>query len=152
VLTGGEDAEQETAEVRTWSLRLTAPPGSRTYGAPSAKLAYFATARRAGTISRNVFWPVPGVDSELVSFTRREPPPGPGVAAVFEAIDAAFAQRRKTLRGALAGWAGSAERAEALIAGSGLDPRARGEQLDVSQFARLAAARRAGGAVASSGG
>jgi 16S rRNA (adenine1518-N6/adenine1519-N6)-dimethyltransferase len=123
--------------------RMCAGPGSRVYGAPSAKLAWYAAARSAGPVPRSVFWPVPNVDSRLVAFTRRDPPEGAaGREEVFAVIDAAFRQRRKTLRAALAGWAGSAAEAERLIRAAGLDPGARGESLDVSQFARLAAAQR----------
>ncbi len=90
--------------------RMTAPPGSRVYGVPSVKLAWYAEARRAGPVPRTVFWPVPNVDSGLVAFTRRDPPAVAGASRdeVFAVVDAAFAQRRKTLRAALAGWAGSA--------------------------------------------
>jgi 16S rRNA (adenine1518-N6/adenine1519-N6)-dimethyltransferase len=123
--------------------RMCAGPGSRVYGAPSAKLAWYAAARSAGAVPRSVFWPVPNVDSRLVAFTRRDPPESAaGREDVFAVIDAAFRQRRKTLRAALAGWAGSAAEAERLIRAAGLDPGARGEALDVSQFARLAAAQR----------
>jgi 16S rRNA (adenine1518-N6/adenine1519-N6)-dimethyltransferase len=123
--------------------RMCAGPGSRVYGAPSVKLAWFAAARPAGPVPRSVFWPVPNVDSRLVAFTRRDPPEGAaGREEVFAVIDAAFRQRRKTLRAALAGWAGSAAEAERLLRAAGLDPGARGEALDVSQFARLAAAHR----------
>ena len=87
--------------------RLVAEPGSRTYGIPSVKLAWYAAARRAGAVSRTVFWPAPNVDSALVAFTRRRPPDADR-DAVFAVVDAAFAQRRKTLRAALTGWAGSA--------------------------------------------
>jgi 16S rRNA (adenine1518-N6/adenine1519-N6)-dimethyltransferase len=118
--------------------RLAAPPGSRTYGVPSVKAAWYAEVRRAGAIGRTVFWPAPNVDSGLVSFTRREPPPGDRAAA-FAAVDAAFAQRRKTLRAALAGWAGSSARAEERLRAAGIDPSARGEVLSVDDFARLAA-------------
>jgi 16S rRNA (adenine1518-N6/adenine1519-N6)-dimethyltransferase len=122
--------------------RMCAGPGSRVYGTPSAKLAWFAAARPAGPVPRSVFWPVPNVDSRLVAFTRRDPPDGEaGREEVFAVIDAAFRQRRKTLRAALAGWAGSAAEAERLLRAAGLDPGARGEALDVTQFARLAAAR-----------
>jgi 16S rRNA (adenine1518-N6/adenine1519-N6)-dimethyltransferase len=119
--------------------RMTAPPGSRVYGVPSVKLAWFAAARRAGPVSRSVFWPVPNVDSGLVSFTRR-PPPAPDVPreAVFAVVDAAFAQRRKTLRAALAQWAGGPAVAERILRAAGVDPGARGEALDVAQFARIA--------------
>jgi ribosomal RNA small subunit methyltransferase A len=122
--------------------RMTAPPGSRTYGVPSVKLAWFAAARRAGQVPRTVFWPVPRVDSGLVAFTRREPPPGPGRDEVFAVVDAAFAQRRKTLRAALAPWAGSAARAEEVLAAAAIDPARRGESLDVAEFARIAEAGR----------
>ena len=123
--------------------RMCAPPGSRVYGTPSAKLAWFAAARPAGPVPRSVFWPVPNVDSRLVAFTRRDPP---ATAAsreeVFAVVDAAFRQRRKTLRAALSGWAGSAPEAERLLRAAGLDPGARGESLAIAEFARLAAARR----------
>jgi 16S rRNA (adenine1518-N6/adenine1519-N6)-dimethyltransferase len=121
--------------------RLAAPPGSRTYGVPSAKAAWYAEVRRAGSVPRAVFWPVPGVDSGLVAFTRREPPADADRVATFAVIDAAFAQRRKTLRAALAGWAGDAPTAEATLRRAGVDPSARGEALDVGAFARIAAAR-----------
>jgi 16S rRNA (adenine1518-N6/adenine1519-N6)-dimethyltransferase len=124
--------------------RICAPPGSRAYGAPSAKLAWYAAARPAGTVPRAVFWPVPNVDSRLVAFARHDPPAAAACREqVFAVVEAAFRQRRKTLRAALAGWAGSAARAERLLRAAGIDPRARGESLDVAQFARLAAARAA---------
>jgi 16S rRNA (adenine1518-N6/adenine1519-N6)-dimethyltransferase len=123
--------------------RMCAGPGSRVYGAPSAKLAWFAAARAAGVVPRSVFWPVPNVDSKLVAFTRRDPP---ATAAsrqeVFAVIDAAFGQRRKTLRAALAGWAGSPAEAERLLRAAGVDPRARGESLGIAEFARVAEASR----------
>ncbi|HVE74902.1 MAG TPA: 16S rRNA (adenine(1518)-N(6)/adenine(1519)-N(6))-dimethyltransferase RsmA [Mycobacteriales bacterium] len=118
--------------------RLAAPPGSRTYGVPSVKAAWYAELRRAGAVPRTVFWPAPRVDSGLVSFTRRDPPPGNRVD-VFAAVDAAFSQRRKTLRAALAGWAGSAVAAEERLRAAGIDPGLRGEQLAVADFARLVA-------------
>jgi len=121
--------------------RMAAPPGSRVYGVSSAKLAWYASVRPAGPVPRTVFWPVPGVDSCLVSFERTDPPPTPASCAeVFAVIDAAFGQRRKTLRAALAGWAGSPAEAEALIRAAGLDPRARGESLGIAEFARIAGA------------
>jgi 16S rRNA (adenine1518-N6/adenine1519-N6)-dimethyltransferase len=184
--------------------RMSAPPGSRTYGVPSVKLAWFAAVRRAGAVPRTVFWPVPRVDSGLVAFTRRDPPSvqdhaaaagaakgaavagggatGGGVtgsardaaaadgamrgeagaggartglgpapvseptrAEVFAVIDAAFAQRRKTLRAALAPWAGSAAAAGQILAAAGLDPGLRGEALGVTEFARIALAARTHG-------
>jgi 16S rRNA (adenine1518-N6/adenine1519-N6)-dimethyltransferase len=134
--------------------RLTAGPGSKTYGIPSVKLAWYATSKMVGKVPPAVFWPVPNVDSGLVAFTRHDPPmayDAPPVGAsrieVFAVIDAAFAQRRKTLRAALAGWAGSADAAEAAVRTAGIDPQLRGEALTVSQFAAIAAAG-AGGRVA----
>ena len=121
--------------------RMCAGPGSRVYGTPSVKLAWFAAARPAGPVPRTVFWPVPNVDSRLVAFTRRDPPPtAASREQVFAVIDAAFSQRRKTLRAALSGWAGSAREAERLLRAAGIDPGARGESLGVGEFARLAAA------------
>jgi 16S rRNA (adenine1518-N6/adenine1519-N6)-dimethyltransferase len=122
--------------------RMTAPPGSRTYGVPSVKLAWFAEVRKAGQVPRTVFWPTPMVDSSLVCFARRDPPPGAAREEVFAVVDAAFAQRRKTLRAALAQWAGSAAAAERVLADAGVDPSARGESLGVADFARIALAGR----------
>jgi 16S rRNA (adenine1518-N6/adenine1519-N6)-dimethyltransferase len=122
--------------------RMCAGPGSRVYGVPSAKLAWYADARPAGTVPRTVFWPVPNVDSKLVAFTRRDPPPTTASRAeVFAVIDAAFGQRRKTLRAALAAWAGSPADAERALRAAGVDPGARGEALAVADFARIAQAR-----------
>jgi 16S rRNA (adenine1518-N6/adenine1519-N6)-dimethyltransferase len=117
--------------------RLAAAPGSKTYGIPSVKAAWYAEVTRAGSIGRNVFWPAPNVDSGLVAFARRSPPDADRVAT-FAVIDAAFAQRRKTLRAALAGWAGSAPVAEERLRAAGIDPSLRGEMLAVDDFARLA--------------
>lgn len=120
--------------------RLVAGPGSKVYGIPSVKLAWYARSRAAGKVPPNVFWPVPNVDSGLVAFTRREPPrPDVLREAVFAVVDAAFAQRRKTLRAALAGWAGGADRAAAVLTAAGVAPGARGESLTVEQFAAIAA-------------
>ncbi|GEL94994.1 ribosomal RNA small subunit methyltransferase A [Cellulomonas composti] len=121
--------------------RLVAPPGSRTYGVPSAKVAWFAAARRTATVGRSVFWPAPNVDSALVRLDRREPPTTSATREqVFAVVDAAFAQRRKMLRSALAPWAGSTEAALAALTAAGVDPQSRGEQVDVVAFARVAAA------------
>jgi 16S rRNA (adenine1518-N6/adenine1519-N6)-dimethyltransferase len=120
--------------------RMCAGPGSRVYGTPSVKLAWYAAARAAGTVPRTVFWPVPNVDSRLVAFTRHDPPATTARREeVFAVIDAAFRQRRKTLRAALAGWAGSAAEAERRLRTAGIDPGLRGEALGVAEFARLAA-------------
>ncbi|MFB0835239.1 16S rRNA (adenine(1518)-N(6)/adenine(1519)-N(6))-dimethyltransferase RsmA [Arthrobacter halodurans] len=121
--------------------RLCAGPGSKTYGIPSVKAAWYADMRKAGVIGMNVFWPAPKIHSGLVSFRRQEPPRTTATREqVFAVVDAAFAQRRKTLRAALAGWAGGAARAEAALVAAGVDPQARGERLDVAQFARIAEA------------
>lgn len=119
--------------------RLAAPPGSRTYGVPSVKAAWYATARRTATVGRAVFWPVPNVDSALVRLDRREPPATcASRRAVFAVVDAAFGQRRKTLRQALAALAGSPAAAEEALRAAGVDPGARGEAVDVQGFARIA--------------
>jgi 16S rRNA (adenine1518-N6/adenine1519-N6)-dimethyltransferase len=125
--------------------RLAAAPGSKAYGVPSVKAAWYAATSRAGSVPPSVFWPVPKVDSGLVRLVRREPPATSATRAeVFAVIDAAFAQRRKTLRAALAGWAGSAAAAESALRAAGISPQARGETLTVAQFARLAEQRQAG--------
>ena len=123
--------------------RLAAPPGSRTYGVPSVKAAWFGDVKRVATISRNVFWPVPNVDSALVSIVRRETPLG-SVAqeALFACVDAAFNQRRKMLRSALAGWAGGSASAEDILRRAGVDPTLRGEQLSVQDFISITEAAR----------
>jgi len=122
--------------------RLCAGPGNKTYGIPSLKAAWYAGMRKAGVIGMNVFWPAPKIHSGLVSFERREPPATTASRTeVFAAIDAAFAQRRKTLRAALAGWAGGADAAERTLRLAGIDPQARGERLVIGDFARIAEAR-----------
>jgi len=121
--------------------RLVAPPGSRTYGVPSAKLAWYCTSRRIGSVPPTVFWPVPNVDSGLVALHRREPPATTATREeVFAVVDAAFGQRRKMLRGALANLAGGAERAAAVLGAAGVDPQARGEVLGITEFAAIAEA------------
>ncbi|BBE22107.1 ribosomal RNA small subunit methyltransferase A [Arthrobacter sp. MN05-02] len=122
--------------------RLAAPPGSKTYGVPSVKAAWYSDMAKAGVVGMNVFWPAPKIASGLVRFTRREPPATTATREqVFAVIDAAFAQRRKTLRAALAGWAGSPVLAEEALRAAGVDPTARGEVLDIVAFARIAEAR-----------
>ena len=122
--------------------RLAARPGSKVYGVPSVKAAWYGDVRLAGTGPRGVFWPVPNVDSGLVQLIRREPPAlDVPRAAVFACVDAAFAQRRKTLRAALAGWAGGAASAEQALVAAGIDPSLRGEQLGVAEFTAIARAR-----------
>ena len=119
--------------------RLAARPGSKTYGVPSVKVAWYAAATRVGTVSPTVFWPVPNVESGLVAIERRKSPQTQATRSqVFAVVDAAFGQRRKMLRSALAGLAGSSAAASAAIDAAGLDPQTRGEMLDVSEFARIA--------------
>ncbi|MEU2124619.1 16S rRNA (adenine(1518)-N(6)/adenine(1519)-N(6))-dimethyltransferase RsmA [Nocardia niwae] len=123
--------------------RLAAEPGNRTYGVPSVKAGFFGTIRRAGAVGTQVFWPVPRVESGLVRIDRFAQSPWPMDAEhrrrVFEVVDAAFAQRRKTLRAALAAWAGSPAEAERRLLAAGIAPTARGETLDTAAFVRLAA-------------
>jgi len=120
--------------------RIVAGPGSRVYGVPSAKVAWYARAMRAGAIGRGIFWPVPRVDSALVRLVRREQPlTNASREQVFAVIDAAFSQRRKTLRSALARWAGSAAGAETILTAAGIDPTRRGETLTIEEFAKVAA-------------
>jgi 16S rRNA (adenine1518-N6/adenine1519-N6)-dimethyltransferase len=119
--------------------RLAAGPGNKVYGVPSVKANWYADVKRAGAIGRNVFWPAPNVDSGLVALVRRDPPrTAASRQQVFAVVDAAFAQRRKTLRAALAGWAGSAAAGEAALVAAGVSPQARGEALAVEEFAAVA--------------
>jgi 16S rRNA (adenine1518-N6/adenine1519-N6)-dimethyltransferase len=120
--------------------RLAARPGSKVYGVPSVKAAWYADVRRAGAIGRNVFWPAPNVDSGLVAWTRREPPATTATREqVFAVVDAAFAQRRKALRGVLRSLA-PAERVDAALEQAGISPLARGETLTVEDYVRIAEA------------
>lgn len=119
--------------------RLVARPGSKVYGVPSAKIAWYADAVKVGTVPPTVFWPVPNVDSGLVRLTRHDPPQTDATREqVFQLIDLAFAQRRKMLRSALSGLFGSSAAASEAITAAGIDPTARGEVLDITQFVRLA--------------
>ena len=121
--------------------RLAADPGSRTYGVPSVKARWFGDVRKAGSIGRNVFWPAPNVDSALVKITRYDAPPADiKQASLFACIDAAFSQRRKMLRSALASWAGGSARAELILRAADVEPTLRGEQLTVHDFIRIARA------------
>jgi 16S rRNA (adenine1518-N6/adenine1519-N6)-dimethyltransferase len=122
--------------------RLAAKPGSKVYGGPSAKLAWWADANMAGNVSRSIFWPIPNVDSSLVYFAKRDEPMGSEDLRVktFAVIDGAFSQRRKTLRQALADLAGSPVAAEELLIKAGVSPQARGEQLVIDDFIKIAKA------------
>jgi len=120
--------------------RLAAKPGTKDYGIPSVKSAWWAEVKGAGSVSRSVFWPAPNVDSKLVSFTRRQTP-GDEVLRrkVFTIIDAAFAQRRKMLRSALSSLYGSSSAAEQILQRADIDPTLRGEALEISSFCAIAA-------------
>ena len=137
--------------------RLVADPGSKIYGVPSAKLAWYAEAIRVGNVPPTVFWPVPNVDSGLVRITRRRPPhvdgrdPRVTRSQVFRVVDAAFASRRKMLRSALAGLCGGSMAASELITAAGIDPTARGEALDIGDLARVVEALAQAGALSDSG-
>ncbi|MRX45534.1 16S rRNA (adenine(1518)-N(6)/adenine(1519)-N(6))-dimethyltransferase RsmA [Agromyces kandeliae] len=126
--------------------RLAAEPGSKVYGGPSVKASWYGDWRTAGQVSRMVFWPVPNVDSVLVGFERGDAPGDPpGTeeerAVVFAIVDSAFQQRRKMLRQSLSGvLGGSAATASAVLERAGVDPQARGEQLTVEDFLRIARA------------
>ena len=137
--------------------RLVAAPGSKIYGVPSAKLAWYGEAIRVGNVPPTVFWPVPNVDSGLVRITRRRPPhvdgrdPRVTRSQVFRVVDAAFASRRKMLRSALAGLCGGSMAASELITAAGIDPTARGEALDIGDLARVVEALAQAGALSDSG-
>ena len=120
--------------------RLCAAPGSRTYGAPSVKARWFGDVHYAGDVGRSVFWPAPNVDSGLVRIDRGPQPQGVAREDVFAIVDAAFSQRRKQLRSALAGILGGASTAEGILDSAGVDPTLRGEQLDLSAYCAIAQA------------
>lgn len=121
--------------------RLAAKPGNKVYGVPSVKASFYGTVRQAGTIGKNVFWPAPNIESGLVRIDCFEDAPWPiddaTRKAVFPLVDAAFAQRRKTLRAALSGHFGGGPAAEEALVAAGIDPRLRGEKLAVEDFVRL---------------
>ena len=117
--------------------RLAANPGSRTYGSPSVKLQWYAEVSKAGSISRNVFWPVPNVDSDLVQLHRRNNVDVSIRKELFAVVDAAFSQRRKMLRSALSSMCGGSEKASEILESVQIDPRLRGEALNVSDYVRL---------------
>ncbi len=118
--------------------RLAAKPGTKEYGIPSLKASWWAQVSGAGSVSRSIFWPVPGVDSKLVSFKRHETPGDDAMRkSVFQLVDAAFAQRRKMLRAALSGIFGSSAKAEAVLIAAGIDPTLRGESLLIDSFCAI---------------
>lgn len=120
--------------------RLAGSPGTKEYGIPSVKAAWWAEVKGAGSVSRSVFWPAPNVDSKLVSFTRRATPGDELLRKkTFAIIDGAFAQRRKMLRSALSSLYGSSSAAEEILQRAGIDPTLRGEALEISSFCAIAA-------------
>ena len=121
--------------------RLAAQPGSKIYGVPSVKAAFYGDVSRAGTIGKHVFWPAPNIESGLVRIDVSETAPRSVRDSIFPLVDAAFAQRRKTLRSTLAGIYGSAAAAEDALRAAGIDPGLRGEKLTVADFIRLGEAR-----------
>ena len=122
--------------------RLAAQPGSKVYGVPSVKAGFYGKVSKAGTIGKNVFWPAPNIESGLVRIDVFEDAPWPVTdesrAKVWPVIDAAFAQRRKTLRAALSGHFGSGAAAEEALRAADIDPKQRGEKLAVEDYVRLA--------------
>jgi len=122
--------------------RLAAAPGSKIYGSPSVKAAWYGTFRTAGKVSRQVFWPVPNVDSILIAFERRaeELESEELRLATFALVDGAFQQRRKMLRQSLSGVLGDSAQATAVLSAAGIDPTERGEQLTVNDFLAIARA------------
>ena len=121
--------------------RMAAGPGSRTYGVPSAKLAWYGTVTKAGNVGRNVFWPAPNVDSGLVRIVRHEQNPDESLRAkTFAVIDSAFGQRRKTIRSALGAALGTTTQVEQVLAVAGIDSGLRGEQLAIADFLAIARA------------
>ena len=124
--------------------RLAAAPGSKIYGSPSVKAAWYGSFRTAGKVSRQVFWPVPNVDSILIAFERRaEPLESEELRlATFALVDGAFQQRRKMLRQSLSGVLGDSAQATVVLEAAGIDPTERGEQLTVNHFLAIARAWR----------
>ena len=134
--------------------RLAAEPGGKDYGVPSAKVRFFGNVRRYGSVSPTVFWPIPRVYSGLVRIDRYETSPWPTDETfrrqVFDLVDIAFGQRRKTVRNAFLEWAGSGNASAELLLAASIDPSRRGETLTVADFVRLL--QRSGRAVSSDGG
>jgi 16S rRNA (adenine1518-N6/adenine1519-N6)-dimethyltransferase len=119
--------------------RMAAGPGSKIYGVPSVKMAWYGDVTKAGSIGRNVFWPAPNVDSGLVRLVRKDREFDPKLRELtFRIVDAAFGQRRKTLRTALGAVLGSPQDVEGILRDAGVDPGLRGEQLSLQDFVAIA--------------
>ena len=119
--------------------RMAATPGSKIYGVPSVKIAWFGKAQLAGNVGRNVFWPAPNVDSGLVRITRVPERGSIGLREkLFQVVDAAFGQRRKTLRSSLSSVFGSSANVDQVLAKAQVESSLRGEQLELADFLRIA--------------
>ena len=119
--------------------RLAGRPGTKEYGIPSIKAAWWADVKGAGSVSRSIFWPAPNVDSKLVAFTRRQTLGDEAMRRkTFAIIDGALAQRRKMLRSALSSLYGSSSAAEEILIRAGVNPTLRGEALEIADFYAIA--------------
>ena len=119
--------------------RMAAGPGSKIYGVPSVKMAWYGEVTKAGSVGRNVFWPAPNVDSGLVRLVRKDREFDPELRELtFTIVDAAFGQRRKTLRTALGSALGAPQNVESILRDAGVDPGLRGEQLSLQDFVAIA--------------
>ena len=119
--------------------RMAASPGSKIYGVPSVKMAWYGEVTKAGSVGRNVFWPAPNVDSGLVRLVRKGHAFDPELRDLtFTIVDAAFGQRRKTLRTALGSALGAPQNVESILRDAGIDPGLRGEQLSLQDFVAIA--------------
>jgi len=119
--------------------RMAAGPGSKIYGVPSVKMAWYGEVTKAGSVGRNVFWPAPNVDSGLVRLVRKDQEFNPELRELtFTIVDAAFGQRRKTLRTALGSALGAPQSVEGILRDAGVDPGLRGEQLSLEDFVAIA--------------
>lgn len=117
--------------------RLASPAGSKTYGAPSVKVQWYGQVKKSFAISRNIFWPVPNVDSDLVEINRSKKIDETMRNNLFTLIDLAFEQRRKMLRSALSSLFGGSEKASLILQSAQIDPQLRGEALSVDDYVRL---------------
>jgi len=119
--------------------RMAAGPGSKIYGVPSVKMAWYGEVTKAGSVGRNVFWPAPNVDSGLVRLVRKDRGFEPELRELtFAIVDSAFGQRRKTLRTALGSILGAPKNVENILRDAGIDPGLRGEQLSLQDFVAIA--------------
>jgi 16S rRNA (adenine1518-N6/adenine1519-N6)-dimethyltransferase len=117
--------------------RLAAKPGGKDFGIPSLKSAWWADLALAGNVSRNIFWPIPNVDSKLVYFKRHAPLGDEELRLrVFALIDSAFSQRRKMIRSSMSQVLG--DDAQSIILAAGIDPTLRGEALDIFAYRAIA--------------